>query len=66
MSGRDGLNKVPDSIRLAQGLGPNPVEINSIILKGIYGHEIAALANLQFQPWGLSFIDPPEAVFGAA
>ncbi len=45
MTGRDGLNEVLESIRLAQELGLNPVKVNAVVIKGINDHEIESLAE---------------------
>jgi GTP 3',8-cyclase len=44
ITGRDGLDEVLASIRLAQDLGMNPVKVNAVIIRGINDHEIEALA----------------------
>jgi len=45
MTGRDGLNEVLASIRLAQELGFHPVKVNAVIIREINDHEIASLAE---------------------
>jgi GTP 3',8-cyclase len=45
MTGRDGLNELLASIRLAQDLGFAPVKINAVIIRGINDDEIEALAD---------------------
>jgi len=45
ITGRDGLDEVLESIRLAQELGLNPVKVNAVIIRGINDHEIEALAG---------------------
>jgi len=44
ITGRDGLDEVLASIRLAQELGLHPVKVNAVIIRGINDHEIEALA----------------------
>jgi GTP 3',8-cyclase len=44
MTGRDGLEEVQASIRLAKELGLNPVKVNAVVIRGINDHEIEALA----------------------
>ena len=45
ITGRDGLNEVLTSIRLAQELGFQPVKVNAVVIRGINDHEIEALAE---------------------
>jgi len=45
ITGRDGLNAVLESIRLAQELGFNPVKVNGVVIRDINDHEIEALAE---------------------
>jgi cyclic pyranopterin phosphate synthase len=45
LTGRDGLEEVLGSIRLAQELGFNPVKVNAVIIRGINDHEIESLAQ---------------------
>jgi cyclic pyranopterin phosphate synthase len=45
ITGRDGLNEVLESIRLAQELGFHPVKVNAVIIRDINDHEIEALAE---------------------
>src|SRR5882724_2837269 len=45
MTGRDGLEEVLASIRLARELGMDPVKVNAVIIRGINDHEIEALAE---------------------
>jgi cyclic pyranopterin phosphate synthase len=45
ITGRDGLDKVQGSIRLAKELGLNPVKVNAVVIRGINDHEIEALAS---------------------
>jgi cyclic pyranopterin phosphate synthase len=45
ITGRDGLNEVLASIRLAQELGLNPVKVNAVVIRGVNDHEIEALAE---------------------
>jgi cyclic pyranopterin phosphate synthase len=44
ITGRDGLNEVQGSIRLAKELGLSPVKVNAVIIRGINDHEIEPLA----------------------
>jgi cyclic pyranopterin phosphate synthase len=44
MTGRDGLSKVLEGIRLAKELGYAPVKVNAVIIRGINDHEIESLA----------------------
>lgn len=45
MTGRDGLDEVLGSIKLAQELGMHPVKVNAVIIRDINDHEIEALAE---------------------
>jgi cyclic pyranopterin phosphate synthase len=45
MTGRDGLEEVQASIRLAKELGLAPVKVNAVVIRGINDHEIEALAE---------------------
>ena len=45
ITGRDGLNEVLESIRLAQELGFHPVKVNAVVIRDINDHEIGALAE---------------------
>ena len=45
ITGRDGLDEVLASIRLAQELGLHPVKVNAVIIRGLNDHEIEALAD---------------------
>ncbi len=45
ITGRDGLQELLASVRLAQDLGFEPVKINAVIIRGINDHEIEALAE---------------------
>jgi GTP 3',8-cyclase len=45
ITGRDGLNEVLESIRLAQELGFHPVKVNAVIIRDINDREIEALAE---------------------
>jgi cyclic pyranopterin phosphate synthase len=45
MTGRDGLNKVVESITLAQQLGFDPVKVNAVVIRGINDHEVPALVE---------------------
>lgn len=44
ITGRDGLEEVLASIRLAKTLGLTPVKVNSVVIRGINDHEIEQLA----------------------
>jgi len=45
ITGRDGLEELLGSIRLAKELGFAPVKVNAVIIRGINDHEIEALAE---------------------
>jgi GTP 3',8-cyclase len=45
ITGRDGLDQVLASLRLARELGMDPVKVNAVIIRGINDHEIEALAD---------------------
>jgi len=45
MTGRDALDDVTTSIRLAQELGLNPVKVNAVLIRGLNDHELEALAQ---------------------
>jgi GTP 3',8-cyclase len=45
MTGRDGLEELLASIRLARELGFAPVKVNAVIIRGINDHEIEALVE---------------------
>jgi len=45
ITGRDGLNEVLESIRLAQELGFHPVKVNAVVIREINDHEIEKLAE---------------------
>jgi cyclic pyranopterin phosphate synthase len=45
ITGRDGLEELLASVRLAQELGFAPVKVNAVIIRGINDHEIEALAE---------------------
>jgi len=45
VTGRDGLQEVLESVRLAQELGLDPVKVNAVIIREINDHEIEALAQ---------------------
>jgi cyclic pyranopterin phosphate synthase len=53
ITGRDGLETVLGSIRLAQELGFHPVKVNAVIIRGLNDHEIEALAGFGRQ-YGLT------------
>jgi len=45
ITGRDGLDDVLESIRLAKALDLTPVKVNAVIIRGLNDHEIEALAK---------------------
>lgn len=45
ITGRDGLEEVLTSIKLAQDLGFSPVKVNAVVIRDINDHEIVALAE---------------------
>ena len=45
VTGRDGLEELIASVRLARELGFDPVKVNAVIIRGINDHEIEALAE---------------------
>jgi len=45
ITGRDGLESVLASIKLAQELGFTPVKVNAVVIRGINDHEIEALTE---------------------
>ncbi len=45
ITGREGLNEVLESIRLARELGFHPVKVNAVIIREINEHEIESLAE---------------------
>jgi GTP 3',8-cyclase len=45
ITGRDGLEEVLTSIKLAQDLGFHPVKVNAVVIRDINDHEIIALAD---------------------
>ena len=49
ITGRDGLEDVLESIRLAKTLGLTPVKVNAVIIRGLNDHEIGALAHFAVQ-----------------
>lgn len=49
ITGRDGLEQVLASIRLAQNLGLNPVKVNAVIIRGLNDHEIESLVDFARQ-----------------
>jgi cyclic pyranopterin phosphate synthase len=49
ITGRDGLDELLASVRLAQELGFAPVKVNAVIIRGINDHEIEALAEFAMQ-----------------
>ncbi len=58
ITGRNGLDEVLTSIRLAQDLGMNPVKVNAVIIRGINDHELEALAGFaREQDLAMRFIE---------
>lgn len=58
ITGRDGLEEVLTSIRLAQGLGLNPVKVNAVIIRDMNDHEIEALVQFaRDQELAMRFIE---------
>ena len=45
ITGRDGLEEVLTSVKLAQELGFNPVKVNAVVIRDINDHEIISLAE---------------------
>jgi GTP 3',8-cyclase len=45
ITGRDGLELVLKSIRLARELGFHPIKVNAVIIRGLNDHEIESLAE---------------------
>jgi cyclic pyranopterin phosphate synthase len=45
ITGRDGLEEVLTSVKLAQQLGFNPVKVNAVVIRDINDHEIVSLAE---------------------
>ena len=45
ITGRDGLEEVLTSIKLAQDLGFSPVKVNAVVIRDINDHEIISLAE---------------------
>jgi cyclic pyranopterin phosphate synthase len=45
ITGRDGLEEVLTSIKLAQDLGFHPVKVNAVVIRDINDHEIVSLAE---------------------
>jgi GTP 3',8-cyclase len=45
ITGRDGLDSVLESIRLAQELGFSPVKVNAVVIRDINLHEVESLAD---------------------
>jgi cyclic pyranopterin phosphate synthase len=58
ITGRDGLNEVLHSIRLAQDLGFEPIKVNAVIIRDINDHEVESLAEFaREQNLSLRFIE---------
>ncbi len=58
ITGRDGLEEVQESIRLAQRLGLNPVKVNSVVIRGLNDHELEPLARYAMQEsFAMRFIE---------
>lgn len=49
LTGRDGLNQVLDSIRLAQELGLFPIKVNAVIIRDLNDQEIPDLAEFALE-----------------
>ena len=49
ITGRDGLDDVLESIRLAKSLGLTPVKVNAVIIRDLNDHEIEDLAKFAIQ-----------------
>jgi len=45
MTGRDGLQEVLESIRLAKQLGLTPVKVNAVVIRDLNDHELESLAE---------------------
>lgn len=58
ITGRDGLEAVLASIRLARELGLAPVKVNAVVIRGINDHEIEALAEFALREgFAMRFIE---------
>ena len=58
ITGRDGLNEVLGSIRLAKELGLAPVKVNAVVIRGINDHELESLAAFAAQEgFAMRFIE---------
>lgn len=58
ITGRDGLNEVLGSIRLAKEVGLTPVKVNAVVIRGINDHEIESLAAFGAQEgFAMRFIE---------
>jgi cyclic pyranopterin phosphate synthase len=58
ITGRDGLNEVQGSIRLAKELGLTPVKVNAVVIRGINDHELESLAAFAAQEgFAMRFIE---------
>lgn len=53
LTGRDGLNEVLASLRLARDLGFEPIKVNAVVIRDVNDHEIEALADFALRE-GLS------------
>ena len=49
ITGRDGLDHVLESIRLAKALNLTPVKVNAVVIRGLNDHEIASLAEFAIE-----------------
>jgi len=58
ITGRDNLEQVLQSIRLAQELGFSPVKVNAVVIRDLNDHELEGLALFaREQNLGLRFIE---------
>ncbi|HEY0552478.1 MAG TPA: GTP 3',8-cyclase MoaA, partial [Verrucomicrobiae bacterium] len=58
ITGRDGLDELLASVRLAKEMGFAPVKVNAVIIRGINDHEIEALAQFAIaESLALRFIE---------
>ena len=51
ITGRDGLEELLGSVRLAKELGFAPVKVNAVIIRGINDHEVEGLAEFPIREW---------------
>src|SRR5207244_8994449 len=58
ITGRDGLEEVLASIRLASALGLKPVKVNAVVIREINDHEIETLAAFaEAEGFAMRFIE---------